>query len=284
MRPARRRKVVEGLRAACRVSERRTCRAVGFARSTQRYRSVADEQAALRMRLKELAAVRVRYGYRRLHVLLLREGWEVNHKRVYRLYVEEGLSLRIKRTRRHKSVKPRVGRKELQAANECWSMDFMSDALFEGRRIRLLTIVDCHTRESLAIEARFGFKGGQVVEVLSRLVAEQGAPKTIRCDNGPEFVSRILGQWAHWNKVELDFSRPGKPTDNALIESFNNRFRQECLNANWFLSLADAREKIEAWRRDYNEHHPHSSLENQSPNEFVSTGRALRARQARRVA
>ena len=160
----------------------------------------------------------------------------------------------------------------------------MSDALFEGRRIRLLTIVDCHTRESLAIEARFGFKGGQVVEVLSRLVAEQGAPKTIRCDNGPEFVSRILGQWAHWNKVELDFSRPGKPTDNALIESFNNRFRQECLNANWFLSLADAREKIEAWRRDYNEHHPHSSLENQSPNEFVSTGRALRARQARRVA
>ena len=256
----------------------------GFARSSHCYRSVVDEQVALRIRLKELAAARVRYGYRRLHVLLRREGFRVNHKRVYRLYVEEGLSIRTKRPRRHKSSKPRVGRAEVQGINESWSMDFMSDQLFDGRRIRLLTIVDCHSRESLAIEARFGFKGQHVAEVLSRLVAERGAPRTIRCDNGPEFVSRVVDPWAHWNKVELDFSRPGKPTDNAFIEAFHSRFRPECPDATWFSSLVDARERIEAWRKDYNEHRPHSALGNQSPNEFVSTRRASPARQPRRVA
>jgi len=275
---------VEALQVAYQVSARRACGATGFARSSHCYRSVADEQVALRIRLKELAAARVRYGYRRLHVLLCREGWQVNHKRIYRLYTQEGLSIRTKRPRRHKSSKPRVGRVEVQGVNESWSMDFMSDQLFDGRRIRLLTIVDCHSRESLAIEAGFPFKGQHVAEVLSRLVAERGAPKTIRCDNGPEFVSRVLDQWAHWNKVELDFSRPGKPTDNAFIEAFNSRFRQECLDATWFLSLVDAKEKIEAWRRDYNEHRPHSSLGNQSPNEFISTRRASPARQATKVA
>ncbi len=269
---------------AYQVSERRVCRALCFPRSSHRYRSVADEQAALRMRLRELAGVRVRYGYRRLHVLLCREGWRVNPKRVYRLYVEEGLSLRTKRPRRHKSSRARLGPVAVTSANECWSMDFMSDALFDGRRIRLLTIVDCHTRESLAVEARFGFKGERVAKVLGRLVARRGVPRSIRCDNGPEFVSRVLDQWAHWNKVELDFSRPGKPTDNAFIEAFNSRFRQECLDATWFLSLADAREKIEAWRRVYNEHRPHSALGNMSPEEFASSSRAPGARATRKVA
>lgn len=272
------------LQRAYRVSERRAIWATGFSRSSHRYRSVADGQAALRMRLRELAAVRVRYGYRRLHILLCREGWRVNHKRVWRLYVEEGLSLRIKRPRRHKSSRARVGPVAVTSANECWSMDFMSDALFDGRRIRLLTIVDPHTRESLAVEVRGGFKGEHVAEVLGRLVRKRGAPKTIRCDNGPEFTSRALDQWAHWNKVELDFSRPGKPTDNAFIEAFNSRLRQECLNATWFLSLADAREKIEAWRIDYNEHRPHSALGNMSPKEFTSTVRAPGARAAGKVA
>lgn len=276
--------MVEALQTVYRVSARRACGATGFARSSHCYRSVADEQVVLRIRLKELAAARVRYGYRRLHVLLRREGWQVNHKRIYRLYTQECLSIRTKRPRRHKSSKPRVGRVEVQGINESWSMDFMSDQLFDGRRIRLLTIVDCHSRESLAIEAGFTFKGQHVAEVLSRLVAQRGAPKTIRCDNGPEFVSRVLDQWAYWNKVELDFSRPGKPTDNAFIEAFNSRFRQECLDATWFLSLVDTKEKIETWRRDYNEHRPHSSLGNQSPNEFISSRRASPARQARKVA
>jgi putative transposase len=163
-------------------------------------------------------------------------------------------------------------------------MDFMSDQLFDSRRFRLLTIVDCHTRESLAIEVRQGLRGEHVVEVLGRLVRKRGAPKSIRLDNGPEFISRVLDQWAHWTKVELDFSRPGKPTDNAFIEAFNSRLRQECLNATWFLSLADAQERIEAWRIDYNELRPHSALGNMSPNEFASSRRAPGARAAGKVA
>ncbi len=168
VRPAPWREVAKSLQVAYRVSERRVLRATGFARSTHRYRSIADGQAALRIRLRDLAAARVRYGYRRLHILLRREGWRVNHKRIYRLYVEEGLGLRTKRPRRHKSSRARVGPVEVTSANECWSMDFMSDALFDGRRIRLLTIVDCHTRESLAIEVRQGLRGEHVVEVLGR--------------------------------------------------------------------------------------------------------------------
>ena len=164
MRPARRRRVVEALQVAYRVSGRRACGAMGFARSSHCYRSVADEQVVLRIRLKELAAVRVRYGDRRLHVLLRREGRQVNHKRIYRLYTQAGLRIRTQRPRRRKSSKPRVGRVKVQGINESWSMDFMSDQLFDGRRIRLLTIVDCHSRESLALEAGFTFKGQHVTE------------------------------------------------------------------------------------------------------------------------
>jgi len=148
----------------------------------------------------------------------------------------------------------------------------MSDQLFDGRRIRVLTIVDCHSRESLATEARFSFKAVNVVEVLSRLVKGRGTPKSIRVDNGPEFVSRVLDQWAYWNKVELDFSRPGKPTDNAFIESFNGSLRAECLDTSWFLSLPDARRKLEEWRKDYNEARPHSALGNLTPSEYASVG------------
>jgi putative transposase len=234
--------------------------------------------------LKELAASRVRYGYRRLHILLQREGWRVNHKRVYRIYSEECLSIRTKKPRRHRSARNRVGRAAPQGTNECWSMDFMSDQLFDGRRIRVLTIVDCHSRESLATEARFSFRAAHVVEVLNELVKWRGAPKTIRCDNGPEFVSRVLDQWAYWNKVELDFSRPGKPTDNAFIESFNGRLRAECLNITWFLSLVDARIKLEEWRKDYNEARPHSALGNLTPSEFALNGQKNPDRETGKVA
>jgi putative transposase len=220
------------------------------------------------MRLRELASTRVRYGYRRLHTLLQREGWKVNHKRVYRIYGEEGLTMRTRTPRRRKSCRIRVERPTASTVNECWSMDFMADELFDGRRLRVLTIVDNFTRESLAIEAGQQFKGRDVARVLTQIGTCRGLPHSIRVDNGPEFISKALDQWAHWNKVTLDFSRPGKPTDNAFIESFNGRLRQECLNTNWFLSLDDAREKIEAWRQDYNERRPHGSLGNLAPSEF----------------
>lgn len=253
------------------VSERRVCGALSFLRSTCRYQSVADEQAALRIRLRDLAQARVSYGYRRLHILLQREGWQVNHKRVYRLYHQEGLEMRPKKPRRHVTACRRMERMVAAEPNEGWSMDFMSDELFDGRRIRLLTIVDNYSRESLAIEVDQRIGGGRVVEVLMQLGKERGLPQSIRVDNGPEFTSRRLDQWAYLNSVELDFSRPGKPTDNGLIEAFNGRLRQECLNESWFLSLADAREKVEAWRLDYNTERPHGALGNLAPLEYASS-------------
>ena len=222
------------------------------------------------MRLKDLAQARVSYGYRRLHTLLQREGWLVNHKRAYRLYSQEGLMLRTKRPRRHVSCQRRVDRPAPAGVDESWSMDFMSDELFDGRRIRLLTLVDNFTRESLAIKVAASIGGQGVVEVLHRLMQQHRLPRAIRVDHGPEFTSKRLDQWAYLNGVELDFSRPGKPTDNAFIESFNGRFRQECLNENWFLSLEDAEEKVESWRRYYNGERPHSALGNMSPREFVA--------------
>ena len=222
------------------------------------------------MRLKDLAQARVSYGYRRLHVLLQREGWSVNHKRVYRLYCQESLMLRTNRPRRHVSCQRRLERPVATGADENWSMDFMSDELFDGRRIRLLTIFDTFTRESLAITVAARIGGQDVVEVLHRLMFQHRLPRTIRVDHGPEFTSKRLDQWAYLNGVKLDFSRPGKPTDNAFIESFNGRFRQECLNENWFLSLEDAEEKVQSWRTYYNGERPHSALGNLAPREFAA--------------
>lgn len=182
MKPSRRRDVVEHLRKAYEVSERRACEATGFARSTHRYRSTADVQGALRGRLKELATARVRYGYRRLHVLLQREGWSINHKRVYRLYRQERLSIRSKTPRQRRSCRYRNGRSLIATANDCWAMDFMSDQLFDGRAFRILTVVDCHSRESLTATPRVSFRGYQVVEELDRLARERGRPRAIRCD------------------------------------------------------------------------------------------------------
>jgi putative transposase len=269
--PSHRRTVVSYLQATYGVSERRACRVTGASRASQRYRSVADPQDELRLRVRELAASRVRYGYRRIHVLLRREGWPVNHKRVYRLYHDEGLAIRAKTPRRRRSPQYRTARPELAAPNQAWAMDFVSDTLFDGQRIRLLTVLDCFSRESLAIVPRVHFRAAQVADVLDRLVRERGAPQTIRCDNGPEFAGRLLDQWAYFQRVTLDFSRPAKPTDNAFIESFNARLRQELLNASWFLSLADARVRTEAWRKEYNEDRPHSALGNLTPKEFIQT-------------
>lgn len=231
------------------------------------------------MRLKELAESRVRYGYRRLHILLQREGWQVNHKRLYRLYCQEGLSIRTRSPKRRRACRYRSGRPEAGAMNDVWAMDFMSDRLFDGQPFRILTIVDCHTREALATAARMNFRAYQVIDELDRIARLRGKPRSIRVDNGPEFASRLLDHWAYLNKVELDFSRPGKPTDNAYIEAFNSRLRQECLKASWFLSMSDARTRINDWRDDYNENRPHSSLGNLTPSEF-----AAQLNQTRKVA
>ncbi len=275
MRPVRRREVVRKLRAAYEVSERRACRAVGFARSSHRYQSVRDDRAELRIRLRDLAASRVHYGYPRLYTLLRREGWKVNRKLVYRIYKEEGLQMRRKRPRRNRSCQVRVERPRATRTNESWSMDFMADQLFDGRRFRLLTLVDNFTRESLAVEVGQRLTGDHVVQVLESVTRSRGVPQTIRVDNGPEFISRSLDLWAYWNGVKLDFSRPGKPTDNAFIESFNGKLRQECLNQHWFLSLEDAQQKMDSWRREYNRERPHSALGNRTPSEFASSAQAL---------
>jgi putative transposase len=221
------------------------------------------------MRIREIAETRVRYGYRRIHILLRREGWRINHKRTYRIYCLEGLHLRRKRPRRHISGSRRMVRPSVSRWNECWSMDFVSDSLFNGRRFRSLTIVDNFSREGLAIEVGQSLTGTEVVAVVERLVKGRGKPDRIQSDNGSEFVSRVLDKWAYENGVTLDFSRPGKPMDNATIESFNGSFRDECLNVSWFLSLEDAQEKIEKWRRDYNEFRPHGSLGDLTPRQFV---------------
>ena len=257
--------MVDRVRSLWQVSIRRACRALPVERSTYHYRSRRTGQAVLTKRIKEIAQTRVRYGYRRIHVLLQREGWSVNAKRVWRLYREEGLQLRNKSPKRRVKAKLRDDRSAATAANQVWAMDFVHDQLFDGRKIRALTVIDTFTRLSPTIEVRQNWRGSDVVAALDRAAAELGYPKTIRLDNGPEFISKDLDLWAFVHDVTLDFSRPGKPTDNAFIESFNGKFRSECLNANWFLSLDEARQKCEAWRRDYNEVRPHSAIGNQVP-------------------
>jgi putative transposase len=260
LKPARVREMVEFFKACYHVSTRRACSVINRARSTFYYKSHKHEQAVLRKRIKEIAAIRVRYGYKRIHTLLKREGWVVNHKRVYRLYCEEGLQMRHKSPKRRVSAKLRNDRTDATQPNECWSMDFMSDELFNGRRIRVLTIVDNFSRVSPFIGVGYSYKGYDVVTSLETAARRYGIPSRIRVDNGPEFVSKELDLWAYANGVVLDFSRPGKPTDNAFIESFNSNFRKECLNQHWFLSIEDAENKVEVWRRDYNTYRPHSSI------------------------
>lgn len=220
--------------------------------------------------MEEIAATRVHYGFWRIYVLLRREGWQVNHKRVYRLYRQAGLNLRRKRPRRRKAAAHRLERMVPTALNHCWSMDFVADALFDGRRFRALTVVDSFTKENLAIEVDQLLKGEDVVAVMNRLKHQRGLPQRIQTDNGSEFISLALDRWAYDHQVTLDYSRSGKPTDNPFIESFNGSFRDECLNTHWFLSLEDARQKIESWRQDYNHFRTHSSLGDITPCELAS--------------
>lgn len=264
MKPAQKRAVVQFFRVGFRVSERRACQVAAVARSSCRYQSQAKDQTPLRQRLRELAAVRVRYGYRRLHVLLRREGWPVNHKRIYRLYRDEGLSIRTKYRKKRVSL-PRLPLPPPQHPNERWSIDFLIDSLVDGRRFRAMTIVDTVSRVSPAIEVDSSITGQRVVAVLNHLKHTVGLPKRIAVDNGPEFISKALDAWAYHNQAALEFSRPGKPTDNAYVESFNGHFRVECLDQHWFETLAEAKEVIETWRVDDNEERPHRSLQQRTP-------------------
>jgi putative transposase len=265
MKPVRKRKLVDEMRREWGVSIRRACRAVLLDRSTYHYRSRRSGQAELEQRIREICQTRVRYGYRRVHVLLRREGWHINQKRTRRIYYELGLQLRKKTPKRRVKAKLRDDRRPATRSNETWAMDFVHDQLATGHKLRVLTIVDIFSRFSPALEPRLTFRGTDVVATLDRVCNEVGFPATIRVDQGSEFVSRDLDLWAYQRGVTLDFSRPGKPTDNAYIEAFNGRFRAECLNAHWFLSLADAQKKVEDWRRYYNEERPHGAIGNRPP-------------------
>jgi putative transposase len=235
-----------------------------------RYRSRRPSQEALRLRLRELAQARPRFGYRRIHVLLLRDGWRVNMKRVRRLYRLEGLQLRFRTRRRkraslHRGIPPAASR-----AHERWSMDFVHDALMNGRAFRALTVVDQWSRWSPIVEVAHSMSGNAVAEALDRAISKHGKPKTITVDHGTEFTSRALDEWAYRSGIALDFIRPGKPVENGHIESFNGKLRDECLNAHQFLSIEDAKRKIDAWWWDYNLHRPHSALGQLSPAEYLN--------------
>jgi putative transposase len=272
VRPAARRALVHWAREAYQLSERRACRAVGVYRALLRYRSRRPSQQPLRARLRELAAVRIRAGYQQLYGLLRREGWRVNHKRVYRLYGEEGLALRRRRPRRHRSAVVRVQRTAPTRPNEQWAMDFMHDTLADGRAVRILTMLDVYTRECLALIAAATFRGSDVARILDTVGGTCGRPERITVDNGTEFTSKALDHYAYWNRIQLDFSRPGKPVDNTFIEAFNGTLRRECLTSHWFLSLDDLQRTLEAWQDDYNNRRPHSSLADVPPAEFRAGG------------
>jgi len=252
------------------VSIRQACRLSRFSRAAyyrEPQRGRKDE--ALRMKIRDLARDRVRYGYKRIHVLLKREGIHVNHKRVHRLYCLEGLQIKARRPRRHVSASHRQPpRVRASAPDVAWSMDFVSDQTERGRRFRALTVVDVFTRECLAIEPGQHLGAADVVTTLSKVAAQRKPPRRIYCDNGSEFSGRLVDLWAYGNKVTLEFSRPGKPTDNAFIESFNGSLRDECLNVHWFQDLTDARNKLQAWKQEYNESRPHRSLNNLTPLEY----------------
>ena len=251
------------------LSQRRACSLAGVSRTVMHYTSRLSElNDRIRRRMKDLAEKHRRYGHIRLYILLRREGLRVNHKRTERLYRAEGLSLRIRRRRKFVAVV----RNPLPPAtrpNQRWAMDFVQDALSSSRKFRTLSVVDTYSRYGLTIEADTSLPGHRAVRILERVAEIHGLPDSIRDDNGPEFISKALDEWAYRNNVKLDFIRPGKPTENGYIESFNGRFRDECLNEHYFLDLQEAKELIEAWRQEYNGFRPHSSLKYQTPDEFL---------------
>jgi putative transposase len=264
--------VTEAVSAAG-ISERRACRYTGFARSSARYHASASaENEAIKTELRELAQSHPRWGYRFLHDAVRRGGRHVNHKRIYRLYRLEGLAVRRKRRKRVRQPRQRAALPT--GANERWSIDFISDALGEGRRFRCFNVIDEFTREARVVEVDFSLPSVRVIRVLEAAIAEHGCPQSIVLDNGPEFSSRAFLQWAYARNIELHFIEPGRPVQNCFIESFNGRMREECLNENWFRSLSEARMTLSAWKDHYNLVRPHSSLGYLTPAEYAEKTKA----------
>lgn len=255
--------------AEYRLSERTACKLLGVERSSYRYEPRPDRNMDLREALVKLARQKPRYGYRRLHALLERRGYEVNVKRVYRLYAEEGLAVR--RKKRKRLVRDRALEPRLARPNQEWAMDFIVDGLATGRMVRILSVVDAYTRECLALEADTSLGSGRVTRVLERLIEERGQPQSVRSDNGPEFTSRRMLGWAEERKIALVHIQPGRPMQNGHVESFHGRLRDECLNVSWFRTLNDVRRTVDAWRQEYNSERPHSSLGYKTPREFAAS-------------
>jgi putative transposase len=268
--PQAKRAAVTHLMTAHQLGVTRACGLIGISRSLYRYESTRPDDTALTERLTTLAGQKRRYGYRRLHVLLCREGWVINRKRTYRVYHAAGLMVRRRKRKRIAGVERQVKVVAL-APNQSWSMDFVSDGFVDGRRLRCLNIVDDFTKECLAIEVDTSLPGRRVVSVLERLAESRGLPQSVTVDNGPEFISKALDEWAYRQQLQLRFIEPGKPQQNAYIESFNGKFRDECLNEHWFLSMRHARQVIAAWRQEYNDERPHSSLGYLTPNRFAES-------------
>ena len=254
------------------MSQRRACSVLGVDRSSVRYRSVRPDDAELRKAMKAVAAERRRFGYRRVHVMLERQGWQVNQKKLRRLYREEKLQVR-KRGGRKRALGTRRPMLVPERANERWSLDFVSDAFTDGRRFRVLAIVDDFSRECLALVADTSLSGLRVTRELTAITARRGRPKTIVSDNGTELTSMAVLRWCQETRIDWHYIAPGKPMQNAFVESFNGSFRDELLNETLFSSLAEAHEKITAWKDDYNRHRPHSSLRNLTPEEFAMKSR-----------
>ena len=268
VRPAAKRKVVVYLKTQHRLSERRSCRLVQLSRTAARYQHNTNKDVELRSRLKALAERYPRYGYLMLHKMLKAEGLVVNRKRTYRLYTELGLQVRTKR--RKKLVRPRIPLSVPERPNQRWSLDFVSDQLADGRRFRVLNIVDDYTRECVGQLADTSISGLRMARFLDQIGLTRPLPRSIVCDNGPEMTSKAMFFWAKERVIKLSFIQPGKPTQNAFVESFNARFRDNCLNQHWFTDLNEARQLIEQWRIHYNEVRPHSSLDYLPPSKFAA--------------
>ncbi len=269
VKPAAQREAVQWIRERFGSSQRRACSLASCTVSVARYVPRRDLQDHLRARIRELAEKKPRYRSRRLTWLLRRSGEVVNPKRVYRLYQLEGLAVRRKKRKKlARAAVPEVA--ALTAPNERWNMDFMEDSVARGRKLRTLNVLDEYSRECQAIEVDTALSGVRVCRALDQLVSRRGAPRQITVDNGPEHTSVALGEWAENHGVDLRFSRPGKPTENAFVESFNGKSRDECSNENWFLGVGDARRIIEVWRREYNEERPHMSLGMRPPAAFAA--------------
>lgn len=270
VRPAAKREVVAYFREAHKLSERRACQLIGQGLTTQRYNNVIQRDDELLKHLLDFfSRTHNRYGYRRLHICLKNAGHKINHKKVYRLYKELDLKLTKKKSKKIKMQRKQEMPK-IKSFNDQWSLDFVSDKLTDGRSIRFINIIDNYSRYNVDINAAVSLPSAKVIRIISNAIAKYGKPKSLLLDNGPEFRSKLFHKWATEEDIKLCYIAPGKPTQNAYIESFNGKFRDECLDQHWFSSISEAKDVVEKWRKHYNEDRPHSSLGYLPPREYMA--------------